>query len=200
MKGDSMRHLLLTKNLSVFYVALIIVLGWPAQRVSAAIIRVDEACSLHDAIVAANTDSPAGGCPAGAGADTIVLTGDVTLSEALPVIESVIAIEGGGHTISGDGKFRIFDVDGGSLTIRQLTLTHGQSHDIDLYDRAGGAIRANDATVVIENSSLNNNAADYGGGAISASDSNLTISSSSFSGNQSKADSGGAIYGVTAKS
>ena len=82
---------------------------------------MDEACSLHDAIVAANTDSPAGGCAAGAGADTIVLSGDVTLSEALPLIESVIVIEGGGHTISGDGKFRIFDVDGGSLTIRQLS-------------------------------------------------------------------------------
>ena len=193
-----MRHRLLIKNFSVFYVALIFMLGWPAQTVSAAIIRVDEACSLHDAIVAANTDSPAGLCPAGAGADTIVMTGDVTLSEALPVIESVVSIEGGGHTISGDGKFRIFDVDRGSLTIRQLTLAHGQSHHADLYDRAGGAIRATDATVVIENSSLNNNAADYSGGAIDARDSNLTISSSSFSNNRAK-HSGGAIYARDSK-
>lgn len=193
-----MRHLLLTKNLSVFYVALIIVLGWPAPRVSAAIIRVDEACSLHDAILAANTDSPAGGCPAGAGADTIVLTRDVTLSQALPVIESVISIEGVGHTISGGGKFRIFDVEGGSLTIRQLTLVDGQSHDTELLDRDGGAIRANDARVVIENSSFNNNAADYDGGAIYARDSNLTISGSSFSNNRAK-HSGGAIEGYKGK-
>ena len=193
-----MRHRLLTKNLSVFYVALIFMLGWPAQKVSAAIIRTDANCSLHDAVMAANTDSPAGGCPAGAGADTVVLTGDVTLSEALPVIESVIAIEGGGRTISGDGKFRIFDVDGGSLTVRLLTLAHGQSHHADLYDRAGGAIRATDATVVIENSSLNNNAADYGGGAIYLRDSNLTISSSSFSNNRAK-HSGGAIDGYKGK-
>jgi CSLREA domain-containing protein len=30
-------------------------------------------CTLRDAITAANTDTPAGGCPAGSGADTIVL-------------------------------------------------------------------------------------------------------------------------------
>ena len=193
-----MRHLLLTKNLPVLFAALSFVLGLSAPRVSAAVIRLDEACSLHDAIVAANTDSPAGGCPAGAGADTIVLTGDITLGEALPVIESVVSIEGDGFAISGDGKFRIFDVDGGSLTIKQLTLTDGQSHDIELYDRAGGATRANDATVVIENSSLNNNATDYGGGAISASDTNLTINGSSFSGNRA-AGAGGAIYGRDSK-
>ena len=112
----------------------------------------------------------------------------------MPVIESVISMEGAGHTISGDGKFRIFDVEGGSLTIRQLTLADGESHDTELFDRDGGAIRAIDATIVIENSSLNNNAADYGGGAIYASDSNLTISSSSFSGNRARG-TGGAIKG-----
>ena len=70
--------------------ALIYTFGVPTQEVLAAVIRVDEGCSLHDAITAANTDSATGGCPAGAGADTIYLSGDVTLDEELPVIKSVI--------------------------------------------------------------------------------------------------------------
>ncbi len=196
MKGFFVRrHFIMSWNRPAFVAAVIVILSLSAQRVSAAVIRLDEACSLHDAINAANTDSPAGGCPAGAGADTIVLTADVTLSQELPVISSRITIVGDGYTISGDGKFRIFDVDGGALTIRQLTLADGRSHDAELFDRDGGAIRANDATIVIENSSLNNNAADFGGGAIHVEDTNLTISSSSFSGNRTK-QSGGAIDGI----
>lgn len=182
----------------LFALGALLAFSLPAQKVSAAVIQVGEACSLHDAIVAANTDSPAGGCPAGAGADTIWLSGDVTLSEELPAIESVIAIEGDGHTISGDGKFRIFDVHGGSLTIRRMTLADGQSHDPEVFDRDGGAIRANDATIVIENSSLINNAAEYGGGAIYGSETKLTVSGSSFSGNRAK-HSGGAIDGYKGK-
>lgn len=193
-----MRNFVMNRKLPAILAAVIVVLSLSAQRVSAAVIQVDESCSLHDAILAANTDSPAGGCLAGAGADTIVLTADVTLSQELPVIKSVIALEGDGHTISGDGKFRIFDVDGGSLTVRQLTLADGQSHDAELSDREGGAIRANDATIVIENSSLNNNVAYYGGGAIHVRDANLTIRNSSFSGNKTRG-SGGAIDGYKGK-
>ena len=45
----------------------------------------DGACSLREAIEAAETDTASGAtpgeCPAGSGADTIELTGDVTLTE-----------------------------------------------------------------------------------------------------------------------
>ena len=87
----------------------------------AATIPVGGACTLVDAITAANTDTATGGCPAGSGADTIVLPAGSTqtLTEVnndtygptgLPVISSVITIAGQGSTIaraSGAPEFRL---------------------------------------------------------------------------------------------
>ena len=52
-------------------IALMLALG--QQPGLAATIPVGGACTLVDAITAANTDTATGGCPAGSGADTIVL-------------------------------------------------------------------------------------------------------------------------------
>ena len=76
------------------------------NRLTPAVIVVDDTCSLADAITAANTDSATGGCPAGSGADELQLTGDVTLTEELPSVASEISVgprrlglhnETGGH-------------------------------------------------------------------------------------------------------
>ena len=89
-------------------------------------ISVGGACTLTDAITAANEDNAVGGCPAGKGADTITLTGDSTLRSELPHIESEITMEGGGNAISGGGIYQIFFVEeGGSLTIRKSRLING---------------------------------------------------------------------------
>ena len=64
-------------------------------------------CPLFDQIVAANTDAPSGGCRAGQGHDVIQLHEDITLDALLPRITSEITIEGNGHSISGDSRFRI---------------------------------------------------------------------------------------------
>ncbi len=126
------------KNLSLFIFVAIYSLVLSGQTVSAAVLQVDDTCSLHDAIKSANTDAASGGCPAGAGADTITLTGDVTLSEELPIIESVISIEGDGYAISGGHQFRIFAVNNGRLTIDNLTLKEGRP--VGKQDGRGGAI------------------------------------------------------------
>ena len=70
---------------------------------SAGAIRVEEGCTLADAIRAANSDAPVGGCAAGSpGRDVITLNADVTLTMAaegvngLPVIHSPITIRGNG--------------------------------------------------------------------------------------------------------
>jgi hypothetical protein len=52
-------------------IALMLALG--QQPGLAATIPVGDSCTLVDAITAANTDTATGGCPAGSGADTIVL-------------------------------------------------------------------------------------------------------------------------------
>ncbi len=77
-------------------------------------------CPLALRITAANTDAPAGGCPAGSGHDVITLTDDIALDAPLPPITSEIAIEGNGYTISAADRFRIFDVNGGALTISNI--------------------------------------------------------------------------------
>ncbi len=175
-------------------------------------------CSLADHIIAANRDQPAGGCPPGSGVDTIVLDKDITLFEPLPAITSQIVIEGNGHSISGGGDYRIFDVDGGTLTVKNLTMTEGSASNGDggairlqNHGRAtvadsrfvnnrggyGGAIRiravgTDYSRLIVSNSSFIENVAGAGGGAINANGGMVSVSNSSFMYNRAS-QSGGAI-------
>lgn len=175
-------------------------------------------CPLFDRIVAANTDAPSGGCEAGDGHDIIKLTEDIALEAPLPRITSAITIEGNGHTLSGGSRFRIFSVDGGALTINNLTLTKGRvaanakggalmvqnGGQVTINDsrfsenvaKEGGAIwmsTANTRVTVNNSNFINNSAENLGvGGAIDMSDGRLVISSSSFIRNSATA-AGGAI-------
>ena len=105
----------------------------------------DGICTLREAIVAANTDTPsgvtAGECSAGAGADTLDLTGvsgTITLTSALPSLTTDMAIAGPGAanlTISGNDLYRVFFVtNGATVSISDLTIAHGKS-----VGGAGGA-------------------------------------------------------------
>ena len=149
-------------------------------------------CPLPDQIIAANTDRPYRACPAGNGPDTIYLIRDFTLSEKLQPITSHITIEGNGYTISGDNKFRIFDVDGGMLTVKNLTITRGHGSD------GGGAIRLqNNGRAAVSNSRFFDNSANSGGAVFigwqGADNSWLTVNNSSFVENRATS-AGGALY------
>ena len=175
-------------------------------------------CGLYDQIIAANTDQPSGACPAGRGADTITLSGDIVLDRPLPPITSGLAIEGNGHSISGDGRFRIFVVKGTWLqlfdvTLRDASRPRGNGGAIEMLDdvsvavrnsrfiannaRNGGAItmfgRGGKLTVIDSSFEQNTAQADVGGngGAIDMRTGQLVITGSSFVGNQ--AGVGGAI-------
>src|SRR5689334_2715265 len=64
-------------RLVTLLVLTLIVTLWP-RGVFAATITVDGAsCTLPDAITAANTDTASGGCTAGSGADTLLLTAPI---------------------------------------------------------------------------------------------------------------------------
>ncbi len=146
------------------------------------------ACSLAFQIIAANTDAPAGGCPAGNGADTINFTRDIRLFSALPAITSDITIEGNGYSISGNRRFRIFDVAGGRLVINNLTMTEGRASE------DGGAIKVqNGGAAIISDSRFLKNWAEHGGAIATKYPSiGATISNSSFIGNIASWE-GGAI-------
>ena len=205
---------------SFLSIGAICLLALLPSTVHAADITVNSGCSLADAISAANIDVPSGGCPAGSGADTIALTGDVTLMAALPEIESEITIEGNGYTISGNESYSIFWVDeSGTLAVYETTLADGiGADDDDYFDDdliIGGAI-VNWGNLTVSDSVFAANSADDWGGAIynwgeaSITGTKFTgntvtedggaianfgianITDSTFSGNA--ADKGGAIY------
>ena len=81
-----------------------------ALPANAAVILVDNTCTLSDAIESANDNISVGGCTAGdpLGSDFIVLTQDVEVTvasdplrgEGLPVITSDINILGLGHSVT----------------------------------------------------------------------------------------------------
>ena len=175
--------------------------GAAQASVPSGLIRLGGACELADAITAANEDRAVGGCSAGDGADTIVLTSDITLSAELPPIDSEITLEGGGHAISGDDRLRIFFVnESGVMTIRGATLSNGRVQDGARLcgrenfqsDEWGGAI-CNKGYLHIVDSVISGNSA-YGGGAID-SKGPLSVTDSVFSGNSSAFD-GGAISSI----
>ncbi len=157
--------------------------------VQAADIEVGASCSLADAITAANRDAPRGGCPPGRGADTITLSGNVTLDAELPRLTSDMTIQGKGHTISGDNTFPIFKVYEGDIALHDVTLTEGQSSP----GGGGGAVDLKrSARMTISNSSLiANQAKGYGGAIFVADEAMLDIANTTISGN--KAIFGGAL-------
>lgn len=161
-----------------FFLFLVFTLLFASALLSAA--ADERVCTLPDRIKSANTDTAVRNCPAGTSHDIITITEDITLSEPLPPITGAITIQGGGHTISGDEKYRIFDVNGGQLTIKHLTLTKGSAPEAEY----GGAIRLrNGAQVSVNNSTFTDNAATTGGGAIYADGGTVRINASDFATN-----------------
>ena len=151
----------------------------------------NDACSLADQIRAANTDQRVAGCPAGDGADRIVLDQNTILSDPLPPITSDITVLGSGHSVSGGNRHRIFRVEGGALTIHDLTLINGNAL------RGGAILVRGGAELSISGSRLCGHQATYGGGAIYAEKASaLSISESRFclNGVVDWDANGGAIY------
>lgn len=190
--------------------------------VYAARIPVGGGCTLINAITAANNDTASGGCTAGSGADTIILTGNTyTLTSVnngkngLPVITSEITIAGNGATIvrgASASSFRIFEVNKlGQLILNATTITGGNSSNgggiynagsLTLSDStltgntatfAGGGILNYRGTLTLTNSTLSGNAAEIGGGGLYNAHGALTLTDSTVSTNTSTIKGGGLV-------
>lgn len=154
------------KHKSLLSSAILTALG----TAHAATIQVGGACTLNDAIQAANTDSIVGSCVAGSGADVIQMvaensgfgigaifepSGDGPGYAGLPVITSDVTLEGNNLTISVisfNDKFRVFDVAAsGDFTLRDTTVTGAD----DGYGVGSGLFSAGRTT--IENSTFTDN-------------------------------------------
>ena len=161
-------------------VVWLIVLGAMFAPVPQAI-AADDFDSLHAKIEAANRN----------GSGSFTLSSDIFLRRSeLPPITGILIIDGAGRSISGVGLHRIFDVDGGGLTLADLTLAAGQAPD----GERGGAVRLRNGASLIANGVSFNGSRATSGGAIamtSASD-QLSVNNSAFVGNAS-ASRGGAL-------
>ncbi len=193
------RELLQRSRFALVLLALLIL---PVSQALAETIDVDATCSLDQAIRSANDNSVHGGCKPGDapdrddpekdGADTIILSGDIALSATPADITSIITIEGGGFTISGDGgtrKVRVLSVaSSGDLTINNLTVANGSANN-------GGGIY-NLGTVEINNSTIQNNSA-TGSGATNGrgggiyNEGTLNIYNSTIQNNEASSQAGG---------
>ncbi len=169
-------------------------------------ITVNATCSFADAITAANTDTATNGCPAGSGADTIVLTRKVELSDHSPDITGTLTIDGRGRTIDGMEKYRAITIQttGADVTIRDITITRGSTATISHSQAAGAAIRLSlpsspdtqNASLTLNRVRLINNASRTNGGALTCTYANLSISDSVFANNTAEGNGGGLNLGI----
>lgn len=197
------------------FLLLIVLLVLVPEWTPAAEITVDASgnCTLADAIIAANTDTATGSCPAGvSGMDTIILETDVALEDpelvenARPSITSSITIEGQGHTIDGNGvvayvlKLNEMQVcDAGNLTLNNTTITggnHANPGDVTtgLFNNGGGIANARCGILTLNNCTVSGNiVAGNGGGIFNGPQGIVTLNNSTISGNTSEGNGGG-IY------
>ena len=154
------------------------------------------ACTLANAITAANTDTATGSCAAGSGADIINITGTITLTADLPAITSTITINGSGAnpTIDGNDSHRAFNLNTSTtnVTINDLTLTQMQAP----AGLAGGAINLWSASLTLNRVTIRDSEAWHsgsarGGGALVCAGSTLVIRDSSIFNNVG--DEGGGL-------
>jgi hypothetical protein len=175
------------------------------------------ACSLRDAIVAANTNTAHNGCATGNGPDRIVfdlasmaeatLAGPgpatITLSASLPTITETIAIRGPGEdllVIDGDLAHRILILDSPGddqwFGLSGLTLTRGRALG---SGATGGAVQLQGGdTLEATQVRFVANQADSGGGAVVVGNSASAIfTGCTFQGNASFGSLGGGALRIT---
>jgi len=217
------RYVIRTRILSPFifrlvvFSALIMAMLWLASAGNAATTIVvnttadtksnDGQCSLREAIIAANRDrksgSKPGECPAGSGADTIILPpGAYTLTRTdngnedacttgdLDIRGDVDIVGGPGVTIDASGiTDRVFHVMSGNVTLSDMTIKNGGG-DVNY----GGGIY-NKGHLTLTNVTLSGNEAEYSGGGIK-NIGQLTLYNSTLADNHAGSTGGGvANYG-----
>ncbi|GIW12349.1 MAG: CSLREA domain-containing protein [Dehalococcoidia bacterium] len=174
-------------------------------------------CSLREAIQAANTDAPVDACPAGSGADLIVLPpgtytlrlGDLVLSTTLTISPTGTATN---TFIDGGGVVPLFFVRaGGVATLTHLTLQRGYRsgnggaiwnsgnlwlrHSVitgNVAGSNGGGIYNREGTITVTTSAIVSNTAFlFRGGGLANNGGQVVLTNTTVSGNQAGTDGGG---------
>jgi CSLREA domain-containing protein len=203
-----MRSSSLTQPLAIFLLT-VVAAGLNPRLAQATILTVntttdelnaDGDCSLREAVRAANLDTTVSGCPAGSGADEIILpagtyvltrtgqdenfavTGDLDLSSDLTITGA-----GAAQTIiDGNKSDRVFHIlfNDPTVTISGVTIQNGDAPHVvgGFIEGSGGGIQINFATLTLINTVVRNNTAEELGAGIDNSGA-LTLINSEISGN-----------------
>ncbi|MFA7672623.1 MAG: InlB B-repeat-containing protein [Clostridia bacterium] len=130
------------------------------------------------------------------------LNGTISLSSPLPTINKDLAVNGAGATvtISGNDQYRIFQVESGTVSIKNLVLTHGMStgnNGTFAYPTGnsgghgfGGSLNITGGTVALDNIYFNSNSAIGGAGGGGIGSNNVSC----YRGGWGGGGYGGAIY------
>jgi len=166
-------------------------------------------CSLRNAVIAADQEIAAGNCAVGSGDDVIKVpqgvyelslsgidenlgaTGDLDLVSAGRVTVEP-ASSTAKVTIDGLNLDRIFHVGGASLSLRNVTLTHGSS--IAAAAPIGGAINVSAGSLSLEGVLVKDSRSQIGGGLYNGG--TAAIVNSTISGNRASTYGGGIAAGI----
>lgn len=180
--------------------AAAIALAWTGAAPAATLTVDGTTCDLSNAIIAANTDSAQGGCPAGSGADTLNLTAPIFTAAtpagtspwgpllAYPLISSIITIQG---DPDGDGQGSIIERSNAPATPEfQLFLIYGAGghltlDHVTLRNASGKGIYNVDGTLSLIHSTITATGAgpDAGGIGITSMRGEVNLSHSTLSAN-----------------
>ena len=176
----------------------------------------DTDCSLREAVQAANTNAAVSGCNKGQGSkrDTVKLQPGVLYELEIPSTNEnanangdlditgsgPLTIKGNARGMAGPLIFtqeddRVIDVLGsGAVKVQKLNLEGDDVSGNASGDDEGGVIRAEGATLMVDDVNVEGGVADVGGG-IAGLERNLTVTDS-FIGDNEATDGGGGIYAV----
>ncbi len=171
-----------------------------AMQASAATLTVDSTrddltagdgeCTLREAILNANadSDSTAGDCSAGSGADEIALpSGTYLLTDgSLGIPTSQLTLKGDGHgptVIEGTGTDRVLLVGSEAwVGLEDLTVTGGRAAGAD-WGGVGGGILSGGTLRLLRTTISANSARSFGGGLAAAYPGSISLLQSTVSGN-----------------
>ncbi|MFT7625436.1 MAG: cysteine-rich repeat protein, partial [Myxococcota bacterium] len=141
-------------------------------------------CTLQDAITAANTNAPAGSCPAGSGADRIELpSGNYPLGGVGLTITEDLTIKGLGFVVI-DGQ----STPGAVITVIGVTLTVEQ---VRIRGGLGGGIQLASSLICIDSEIAFNSSPGNGGGILATGGSLVSLTRCAVYSNHSDGNGGG---------
>ncbi|UXI70165.1 right-handed parallel beta-helix repeat-containing protein [Tahibacter amnicola] len=170
-------------------------------------IHIDGSCTLHDAILAANTGTAVGNCPSGSRVkDTLVLDAEVTVQAA---DTAAVAAAHDGHTQLLQGARAGLPDITRSLVIRagqHTRLRRDPALGCDDADPDAFRLLTSTAALTLQGLTIENGCVapagtgDVGGGALLVSDASLTLEGVTFRNNQARSASSAASGGSATSS